>query len=610
MTESTRADSANVTFLEQTLWQQFRAVEGPDDFVRSWLALQCHYIPGAGAAVVVLGEPGTGPFAPVASWPADEPPARELSSTVEKCLQERRPIAREGPARQLALPLEMDGEICGAIALALEGEDGDNRSLLWRLRWGSAWLEALLRRQQGREDERQKARTVLAFDFIGLVLEQPSFSSACNALASELSVQLNADPVAIGFIEKGQVRLKALSHSTQFGERMSYVRHVQAAMEEAADQRSVILCPPPPTWDYRVTRAHEALLETHRANAALTLPLRMGQEVVGAISLERSGDQGFSDDEVELLDSAVSVLGPILYLQRRDDTSIWRKLYDAARLQLVRLFGPHYIGRKIATLALILLVVLFSVVTGEYRVTSPAIVEGLVQRAIVAPYDGYIKSQMARAGDLVQEGELIATLDDQDLALERIRWHTKARQSMAEYDQALARQERSTANIIRAERDQAEAQVRLLDLQLARSRIQAPFAGVLVAGDLSQKVGAAVRRGEELFRLAPLDEHRVILKVDEGDVMDLHPGQTGYLRLSSMADRVMAYEITLITSIAEQEEGRNYFRVEAVLRDDVPRLRPGMQGIAKTRVDDRLVIRIWSEKLIDWLRLFVWTWWP
>ena len=35
-----------------------------------------------------------------------------------------------------------------------------------------------------------------------------------------------------------------------------------------------------------------------------------------------------------------------------------------------------------------------------------------------------------------------------------------------------------------------------------------------------------------------------------------------------------------------------------------------MEGVAKTRVDDRLVIRIWSEKLVDWLRIFLWTWWP
>ena len=39
-------------------------------------------------------------------------------------------------------------------------------------------------------------------------------------------------------------------------------------------------------------------------------------------------------------------------------------------------------------------------------------------------------------------------------------------------------------------------------------------------------------------------------------------------------------------------------------------LRPGMRGIGKTDVDSRLLIRIWTKRLIDWVRLTVWKWWP
>ena len=516
----------------------------------------------------------------------------------------------EGATRQLAVPIEVDGTVYGAVALGVDAGDGDSRSLLWQLRWGSAWMEALLRRQQGEEDSRQKERTVLTFDLIGLMLEQTSFETACKALVSELAFRMECDPVAIGFMEKKHIKLKALSHSAQFGKRMSFVRQIETAMDEAVDQDVVILFPSPTDWEYRVTRAHEDLLEDHKAGTALTLPLKAGGEAIGAISLQRGSGEDFSKDEVELLDSAASVLGPVLNMQRREDSSIWHKIRDAVRVQAVRLFGPHYLGRKLVTASALLLVILFTFVTGEYRVTSPAVVEGLVQRVIVAPFDGYIKNQYARAGEVVKKGQLIAALDDQDLALERIRWSTKSRQSVAEYDQALARKERASANIIRAQLEQAQAQVKLLDQQLARTRIRAPFDGLLVSGDLSQKVGASVRRGEELFRIAPLKDHRVILKVDEGDVMDMRAGQTGSLRLSALPDRTLAYKVTLVTSIAEQEEGRNFFRVEALLRDEVPSLRPGMEGVAKTRVDDRRVIRIWSEKLVNWLRIFLWTWWP
>ena len=74
MTESTRADSASSTFLEQTLWQQLRAAEAPEDVVHRWLALQSKYLAGTRCAVVVLGDSGAGPYAPVSSWPDQDAP--------------------------------------------------------------------------------------------------------------------------------------------------------------------------------------------------------------------------------------------------------------------------------------------------------------------------------------------------------------------------------------------------------------------------------------------------------------------------------------------------------------------------------------------------------
>ena len=62
--------------------------------------------------------------------------------------------------------------------------------------------------------------------------------------------------------------------------------------------------------------------------------------------------------------------------------------------------------------------------------------------------------------------------------------------------------------------------------------------------------------------------------------------------------------------IAEAEEGINYFRTEAALDEQSDRLRPGMRGIGKTAVDDRLLIRIWTNRLVDWIRLTLWKWWP
>ena len=205
---------------------------------------------------------------------------------------------------------------------------------------------------------------------------------------------------------------------------------------------------------------------------------------------------------------------------------------------------------------------------------------------------------------------MLATLDDRDLSLERLRWSTTHRQHLAEYDRALADRERAEANIIRAQIDQAAAQIELLDEQLTRTRIVAPFDGIIISGDLSQSVGATVERGQEFFKITPLDAYRVILEVDDGDIENIKVGQTGALRISSIPEDPLDYTVERITPVSEQDEGRNFFRVEASLHRITERIRPGMKGVAKTNIEERRLIWIWTEGLVDWLRLTLWKWLP
>ncbi len=58
------------------------------------------------------------------------------------------------------------------------------------------------------------------------------------------------------------------------------------------------------------------------------------------------------------------------------------------------------------------------------------------------------------------------------------------------------------------------------------------------------------------------------------------------------------------------EEGRNYFQVEARLDRISDDLRPGMEGFGKIDVGRRRLIWIWTHDLIDWFRLWLWSWWP
>ncbi len=135
-------------------------------------------------------------------------------------------------------------------------------------------------------------------------------------------------------------------------------------------------------------------------------------------------------------------------------------------------------------------------------------------------------------------------------------------------------------------------------------------AGLVISGDLTQRLGGAVDQGEVLFEVAPLNAYRAILWVDEHQVADIAEGDSGTLVLKSLPEEKYALSITRITPITQAREGGNHFRVESLLVDPSPRLRPGMEGIGKIDVGERKLISIYAGPLLRWLELQYWAFSP
>ena len=609
-----------VAYLDRALWNRLSEAGSPEELAEFWLVLQCRMIEGVARAGLFLEREGSGGLRLVSHWPeggGDGPTS--LLTTARRALEEEKGVVsghrKEGAAQGhlccTAYPFIVDGEPRGAVALEVADRSAEElRAVMRQLQWGAAWLELAWRRQEGQATAHSLNKTSAALDLIALLIEQKSYGGACKAVVTELATRLNCELVGLGMLSGQRMKVAALSHSTQFGRRMNLVQAMAAAMEEASDQECAVLFPGPEDGDYHIILAHRELAGLLDDASVLTVPLLQDDKPLGALLFQRTGQLPFDQDAVDLCDAIAAAVGPLLEEKRRNDRLLVFKTWDSLVAQTRRLFGAHYLGRKLAFGIIALLVVFFAFYKDDYRVTADARVEGRIQRVLVAPFDGYIASQAARAGDQVSSGTVLATLDDRDLSLEHLRWTTTRQQRQAEYDQALANRDRAGINIVRAQIQQAEAQIALIEEQLARTRLVAAFDGVIVAGDLSQSVGSAVKRGEELFRIAPLDSYRVILEVDESRVTEIAPGQKGELKVAALLDRTLPYTIERITPITEAREGRNVFRVEAVLGERSEGLRPGMEGVAKTDAGRRLLIQIWTQELVHWLRLKLWAWWP
>jgi RND family efflux transporter MFP subunit len=603
-------------FSDAGAWSRLSEAPSTDAFAAAWLDLQCRLIGGVQAAVVVFGPGEDGGFAPLTYWPEGSRGNPALAAVAELSLEQRRGAVRqrqvsaeEGAVRldALAYPLLVGDAARGVVAVELPHEsDARMRTAMRLLQWGCAWWQAhLVRPGQSPAD----LTTVL--DLLAAGLEEETFVAAATAVATDLATQLNCDRVSIGIRKGRHAQVRALSHTANFSKKSALIRALGTAMDEAIDQQTTVVVPQPDGAPPLITRAHEELTDKHGSKAVCTVPLSDSGRLCGALTLERDGERPFAASEVALCEHAGLLLGPVLEAKRREDRWIAVKVWESGVDFLGRLFGRGHLLLKAGTLALIALIVFFALATGEYRVTAPAVLEGTVQRAIIAPQDGYVAQADVRAGDLVEQDQVLAALEDKDLRLEKVQWEGEREKTLREYSRALAEGDRAQVRILGAQIEQAEARVALLAEQLARAQITAPFAGVVVSGDLSQSLGAPVSRGDVLFEIAPLHSYRVILNVDERDIGALQVDQTGQLALAGLPGEPLPIRVEKITPVASAEEGQNRFRVEAVLVEGkTAALRPGMNGIGKVSIDERNLFWIWTHKLGYWLKLWWWSWWP
>ena len=434
------------------------------------------------------------------------------------------------------------------------------------------------------------------------------FRAAATAFVTELATLFACDRVSIGFSGRRHVKVAALSHAAEFSSNQGLLRDIGAAMEEAIWQGATLMYPLPDGAQPRVDRAHSDLAQRQGSTWIGTVPLVKSGKPFGAIVLERNVSQTMARADLALCENIGALLGPLLDVKRVVDRPWPVRLGAALRDGVTPLFGAGHLVAKAVIGGLVATVAATALIQGDYRVSAPAKVEGAVQRLMVTPVDGYLKQAHVRPGDRVKEGQVLAELADEDMRLEQRKAEGEVAQFENAYATALIKQDRAEIGIALAKLDQARSQLALAQAKLERTQIRAPFDGVVISGDLTQSLGAPVKKGETLITLAPEHDFRVIFEVDERDIGDLRLGQAGYLALSALPNETFPVQVQRITPVATPGQGRNYFEVEAQIKGNAPALRPGLLGVAKIESGSRALLWIWTHRVYDWARLTLWSW--
>lgn len=608
-----------------------------EEFNQGWLQLQCRAISGAYAAVLAVRRSDkhnglVDAFAPAAIWPQSTGPDQQsldqLSELIENVIARGEGLVaahelQDADGREaygIAYPVLLEQNIVAVVAVSMVvAEKTAIESAMQQLQWGSSWLQLGRLRNANSLQSVANQRMSASLDTLASVLIETDYSRAAMRFISELSIVLQCERVSLGLRDKKGLKLQFLSDSAQFGERMNLVRSIEAAMNEADDQKQTVAYPPllshqakdasQPLNNNVVSLANQALAQDYSDACVVSIPLYVEAECVAVITLERDKDQPFSDQDCEFAESVSALIITALEEKRLNDRFIVSKVFDAFKQQAQRLLGAGYLGRKFAALFLIAVVLFLSLASGEYRLSADARLETSLQHIIAAPYDGYIKQSQVRAGDTVSQNDVLVQLDDRDLRLEKLKAISEKAKFDRQYQEAIADYDRAGIKIIAAQIAQIDAELSLVESKLKRAQLFPPFEGLVISGDLSQRLGGAVSKGEQLFEVSPINAFRVILLIRESRIADVSIGQQGNLFLSALPQQPIAFTVDRMTPVISAIDGSSYFNIEASLDTTEIAIQPGMEGIGKIVVGERKYAEIWSRGLLEWLRLKLWAFW-
>lgn len=468
--------------------------------------------------------------------------------------------------------------------------------------------DARLARQEQAE---QQARAAMVLHLLSLIHGHTRFEASASDFVTELADKLKARRVSVGFIRDGHTKLTAISHVATIQNSAVLARDLALTMDEALDQASTIVYPQPRGAEPRVTLAHERFVTRHDASHLVTVPIMVAEDadrsLVGALTVEFASPAEVTPQRIDMLEQLAAVLGPALDTKRRAATLLKGLFHSGLRSR-----GKHLLGTQrrkhlaIAAIGLILLASLFIPI--EHRITATARLEGSTQRVMAAATDGYIGAVHARPGVRVKKGQALIDLDDRDLKLERRKLEAEFAQTERKYGEALVKEDQGQIAIQQARMSQLRAQVATLDDQLGRIKLSAPFDGVVLSGDQTQSLGAPVKRGDVLMTLAPANQYRLVVEVDERDIALIKLTQNGHLVLSALPDRQFAISVQRVTPVAVVKEGANVFEVEARIDSADLQIQPGLEGVAKIDTGQRPLISVLTNRLRQWLHLSLWKW--
>ncbi len=440
--------------------------------------------------------------------------------------------------------------------------------------------------------------------------EYASRQEMALAITNNLRNKTGCEQVALGVVRGGRVRVISISGFDEVKKRTPGVDKIRAAMDECYDHRSPIVYPPDGAGVGQEGPAGYSLHKQWRASVAgaavASIPLCDGDRCIAILSMRRNANQPFAVEQLAKLGEMVNPYASALILVDRATRGLLPHAAGRMRKIARAIITPNRWARKVTLACAVLTMgwVIFG--TMPYSVTTPCTVMPVSYRHFSAPHAGELVSAAAVAGDRVKAGDVLCEFDSSDLRMEKARLAAEVEIAGIDRHQGLAEGDTVRATLAAATMRKLKSLLAIVDLQIERSQVRAPFDGVVLEGDLRKSVGRMFTVGDPLYQLSSEQGWTLRLRVPESSAADLATDLTGTFISNARPGAKNPFRVVRVHPAAEAADGGNAYVVEAQLDADPEWVRAGMEGMAKVRIGRRPTWWVLGHRVIDAVRMSLW----
>ncbi len=366
-------------------------------------------------------------------------------------------------------------------------------------------------------------------------------------------------------------------------------------------------------------------------NATDDSPARRCSAVLVAEQFNATADELSRQLVVELAQMSASALRHVLQLDR---FPLRGALRWADRWQrLTQSWGLTRVGVAIA--AVVTLMAALVLIRTDFEIAAPATLVPRVERNVFATANGTILEVRVKHGDQVESGDVLAVLDDPQLALDtqRVRGEINATTKRLEAI-AVSRTDRrvqeeasneqlslsAEAEQLRRRLESLKQQLKILDRRRASLALRSPIAGQVLTLDIyNLLIGRPVERGQAIFAIADLNKGwKLLAEVDQdriGHVVAARQGESTELpvrfRLAGELGLTFTGQVESVAAITVLKTDDLdqcppavpvHIVVDAI---DLPAARPGMNAEVRIDCGRRSLGYVWlheaCETVYSWL---------